>query len=141
MYLNAMNSKAQPRVFVYGTLKPGGYYWPRFCEGKVHSVVAAKVRGELYDLHVGYPGLRLAGEDWVQGYLLTFESAADFARVDELEGYDPGRPDSENEYRRTQVDCYGPAGQALGQVWAYEISDAVLKRCQGSRLVDGNWPI
>ena len=22
-------------VFVYGTLKPGGHYWPEFCEGKV----------------------------------------------------------------------------------------------------------
>jgi len=128
-------------VFVYGTLKPGGYYWPRFCEGKVHSVAAAKIHGVLYDLHVGYPGMRSAGADWVQGYLLTFESAADFARIDALEGYDPCRPDSANEYRRIQVDCYSPAGQALGQVWAYEISDAVLKRCKGTRIADGNWPI
>ncbi|MFO8027172.1 MAG: gamma-glutamylcyclotransferase family protein [Opitutales bacterium] len=46
-------------VFVYGTLKPGGRYWPEFCEGKVGEPIPAKIRGALYDLHVGYPGLWL----------------------------------------------------------------------------------
>ena len=79
-------------TFVYGTLKPGGHYWPDFCEGKVAEPIPAKIEGELYDLNVGYPGLRLARGKWVQGYILTFSSEADFLRVDELEGYAPTGP-------------------------------------------------
>ena len=55
-------SEAVYKVFVYGTLKPGGHYWPQFCEGKVSEVLPAKVQGKLYDLHVGYPGVRLVAQ-------------------------------------------------------------------------------
>lgn len=128
-------------VFVYGTLKPGGHYWPQFCEGRVSSVVAAKIRGQLFDLHLGYPGLRLAGENWVQGFVLTFESQFDFDRVDELEGYVAQRPASENEYNRLKVACFSPEGDALGDMWTYEVSPVVLRQTRGRLIADGNWPI
>ena len=128
-------------VFVYGTLKPGGYYWPQFCEGKVASVVAAKIRGELYDLHVGYPCVFMRGDAWVQGTVLTFERQRDFEQLDVLEGYEPDRPVEQNEYIRLRVDCYRPEGELLGKVWAYEMTDATFQRFAGTRLDSGNWPI
>lgn len=128
-------------VFVYGTLKPGGHYWPEFCEGKVAAPRPAKVRGTLYDLHLGYPGLRLSGTDWVHGYLLTFWKDADFLRLDELEGYNPSRPDSENEYTRLRVACFSPDGEPIGEAWTYEINLHLLKECEGTHLPDGYWPI
>jgi gamma-glutamylcyclotransferase (GGCT)/AIG2-like uncharacterized protein YtfP len=128
-------------VFVYGTLKPGGHYWPEFCEGKVNEPVPAKIRGELYDLHVGYPGLILEGVDWVQGYLLTFRSEADFLRLDILEGYKPRRPYSENEYIRLKVPCFTPSGESIGKVWAYEMTTSTMDRYEATRIPDGNWPI
>ena len=127
-------------VFVYGTLQPGGRYWPEFCAGKVGEPVPAKIRGELYDLHVGYPGLRLQGEDWVQGYVLTFKTEKDFLRLDYLEGYHPDRSYSENEYIRLKIPAYSKDGEPLGAVWAYEITEPMLARCEDTRIPAGKWP-
>lgn len=128
------------KVFVYGTLKPGGHYWPEFCEGKLAAEPrAAKVRGELYDLHVGYPGLLLKGDSWVWGYVLNFARKADFLRLDHLEGYVPGRPEAENEYKRLRVACFTPEGEALGEVWAYEMTAATMSRHRGTRIESGDW--
>lgn len=129
------------KVFVYGTLKPGGHYWPQFCEGKVSEVQPAKIRGELYDLHVGYPGVILQGDNWVQGYLLTFPNEADFRQLDVLEGYIPGRSEEDNEYNRLEIACYTPAGEPLGDVWAYEMTEATMQRYTCSRIECGNWPV
>ncbi|MFP4157319.1 MAG: gamma-glutamylcyclotransferase [Opitutales bacterium] len=128
-------------VFVYGTLKPGGHYWPRFCEGKVADPVPAKVRGELYDLHIGYPGLRLIGDSWVQGYCLTFRNEADFLQLDQLEGYAPDRPVEQNEYLRLKLPCADLSGAWLGEVWAYEITKWMLQKHNATRIPDGNWPV
>jgi len=128
-------------VFVYGTLKPGGRYWPRFCEGKVSAVVPARIRGELYDLGVGYPAYLGRGDGWVEGCVLTFLREEDFAQVDWLEGYSPSRPAEENEYQRIRVDCFSPEGTPLGGVWAYEMSEASIRRQGGRRIESGCWPV
>lgn len=161
-------SLSELSVFVYGTLKPGGRYWPEFCEGKVGEPIPAKIRGALYNLHVGYPGLwlgepnfasttqpealpnasarpgrsrALPKEKWALGYVLTFKKEEDFLRLDDLEGYHPDRSYSENEYVRKKVQSYSIVGAPLGKVWAYEITRHVMKRCQGTLIVDGNWPV
>ncbi len=128
-------------VFVYGTLKPGGRYWPEFCEGKASDIRPAKVRGILYDLHVGYPGLRLGGATWTQGYCLTFRNETDLHRLDELEGYDPARPTDANEYIRLKVPCFTPHDDALGEAWTYEITPWMMVKHAATRIPDGNWPV
>jgi gamma-glutamylcyclotransferase (GGCT)/AIG2-like uncharacterized protein YtfP len=130
------------KVFVYGSLKPGGHYWPDFCEGTlVAAPVAAKIRGALYDLHVGYPGLLLESEKWVQGYVLEFAQEADFLRLDYLEGYVPGRAQADNEYNRLRVAYFSPDGEALGEVWAYEMTAATMARHQGTLIESGDWAV
>jgi len=129
------------QVFVYGTLKPGGHYWPEFCEGRVAAHCPAKIQGELYDLNVGYPGLRLSGSDWVQGYLLSFPNEADFLRLDELEGFVPGRDPDQNEYNRLKVPCFDQQGALIGEHWAYEMTEATFQSHQCTRIPDGNWPV
>lgn len=131
----------QYSVFVYGTLKPGGRYWPEFCEGRVSAVVPAMIRGELYDLHVGYPGVLLRGEDWVWGCVLSFANESDFLQLDRLEGFVPGRDESENEYNRLRVVCFAADGKSLGEVWAYEMTAATMRRYQSTRIADGNWRV
>jgi gamma-glutamylcyclotransferase (GGCT)/AIG2-like uncharacterized protein YtfP len=129
------------KVFVYGTLKPGGHYWPRFCEGKVARYRPAKIQGELYDLHVGYPGLRLRGQNWAHGYLLEFKDPVHLDGLDYLEGYAANRPESENEYNRVRVPCYDEEGEPLGEVWAYEITPTAFARLHPTRIENGNWPV
>ena len=101
----------------------------------------AKVRGELHDLHIGYPGLRLIGDSWVQGYSLTFRKEADFLQLDWLEGYAPGRAEEANEYLRLKVPCYDLSGALLGEVWAYEITTWMMQKHDATRIPDGNWPV
>ena len=101
----------------------------------------AKIRGELYDLHVGYPGLALQGDGWVHGYLLNFKSEADFLRLDVLEGYDPDRTYSDNEYIRIKTPCFTTDGEPLGEAWTYEMTEATMKRHQGTLIPAGNWPV
>lgn len=128
-------------VFVYGTLKPGGRYWREFCEGKVDEPIPTQIRGELYNLHLGYPGLRLEGDNWVKGYIMNFKTEQDFLRLDDLEGYESGRSYSENEYIRKRIPVFSVKGEPLGEVWAYEITEDVLARCEGTPISGGDWPI
>ena len=128
-------------IFVYGTLKPGGHYWPQFCEGKVARRRPAKIHGELYDLHVGYPGLRLRGQNWVHGYLLELKDPVHLDGFDYLEGYAANRPESQNEYNRARVPCYDEEGQPLGEVWAYEITATAFAKHDTTYIEGGNWPV
>lgn len=130
------------KVFVYGTLKPGGHYWPDFCQGKLASEPRpAKIRGELYDLHVGYPGLLLSGDQWVHGYVLEMVDEAAFAGLDYLEGYVPGRPEAENDYNRLRVRCFSPEGKPLDEVWIYEMTAEKIAQHKGTRIESGDWPV
>ena len=128
-------------VFVYGTLKPGGTYWPDFCEGKVDKPVPAKIRGKLYDLNVGYPGLKLTGDHWVHGFILKFQHEEDLLRVDYLEGYEPGRPASKNEYNRVKVPCFTLDCEELGAHWAYEMTDRTVERLECTLIPSGIWEV
>ena len=127
------------KVFVYGTLKPGGHYWPAYCEGKVSDAVPARIRGELYDLHVGYPGLLLGADSWVQGYVLTFPREADFLQLDVLEDYVPGRAEAENEYNRLKVEYFDAAGAPMGEVWAYAMTPKMVRHFKGTLIDGGAW--
>lgn len=136
----AVSTDFPAQVFVYGTLQPGGLYWASHCEGRVRNIRPAQIRGTLYDLHLGYPGLRLEGDGWVQGCLLEVLNAEDFIRIDFLEGYDPARPEAENEYQRRRVECFDSDGASLGMVCTYEVSPAVLATHSGTWIASGVWP-
>ncbi|MGC6424063.1 MAG: gamma-glutamylcyclotransferase family protein [Lentimonas sp.] len=128
-------------VFVYGTLKPGGHYWHRFCEGKVSRVVAARIRGSLYDLHVGYPGLVLDDGGWVQGFLLTFESLKELEHLDRLEGFDENRPADRNDYLRLKVRCFNEHGESFGEHWSYEMTQGLREQHRCTLIENGEWPV
>ncbi|MGB0272816.1 MAG: gamma-glutamylcyclotransferase family protein [Opitutales bacterium] len=134
-------SELQPVVFVYGTLKPGGAYWQEYCAGRVVGQQAACVRGSLYDLRRGYPGLRRTGSGWVHGYRLTLADSAALQRIDSLEGYRADRPEEQNEYTRIRVACLSPQGERLGSAWTYAVTDWFWRRCDSRPLPDGEWPI
>lgn len=104
------------RVFVYGTLKPGGRYHQKFCAQYLVAVCSGQIRGQLYDLpDRGYPAA-VWGDGWVQGYLLTLRCQA-LAGLDWLEGYSSTA--TANEYERCQTEVFDPQKNSLGQAWVY----------------------
>ena len=134
----AFNSFA---VFVYGSLKPGGYYWAQFCAGKVSAPIIAKVRGDLYDLGCGYPGAIFNNANWITGVVLIFNNEADFKAVDQLEGYNPARIPEKNDYERLKVECFTAAGDSLGPVWAYAVNPHYLASKEAKLLAKGDWTV
>ena len=126
------------RIFVYGTLKPGGFYWPRYAEGKVVAHQPARVRGMLYHLNPGYPGL-LEGEGWAEGVLLTLTDETALLGMDELEDYVPGRPPEQNEYQRKRVECWDANGDPLGQVWVYLMLPDKMRELGGEPVAGEVW--
>ncbi|CAA9259214.1 MAG: hypothetical protein AVDCRST_MAG77-2595 [uncultured Chloroflexi bacterium] len=126
------------RVFVYGTLKPGERNFERYCARSDVGNEPAVTRGCLYDLPMGYPAMT-EGAGWVHGFVLRFEDPAALAALDELEGYVPGRSETENEYYRAEVETYTPEQQSLGPAWVYLMTTEQVQRFGGQMLQGGCW--
>ncbi|MFP4281656.1 MAG: gamma-glutamylcyclotransferase [Opitutales bacterium] len=120
---------ARHHVFVYGTLRPGGYYHRRLVEGRPVEATPARVRGALYALAPGYPGMR-PGDRWVAGEVLSFDADELLGALDELEGYASADP-AGGEYERASCEAWTPDGTLLGTVWAYWILPAKLIEYEG----------
>ena len=140
------------RVFVYGTLKPGGKYYEQYCDG-VESAIASQVPGQIFDFpELGFPGMVGSKEDdgdWVQGYLLRFvggpeRCAQTLRRLDALEEYVEGRSPDENDYERYWRPVYRVNGSTekkvvLDWAWLYEMKLSRVQAWGGVRVESGNW--
>lgn len=128
------------KVFVYGTLKPGESNYQRFCVGKVIEEVKAIAFGQLFDLSLGYPGMTI-GKSPIQGFVLTFADAEILSILDELEDYDPNRPETENEYNRQLIETFDLSGKSLGMVWVYLMSLELVEKLGGVMISSGCWSV
>lgn len=125
-------------VFVYGTLQPGEFYYSQYCEGKAIKACEAIAFGQLYDLPMGYPAMTL-GDRPVYGTLLSFADPAILNHLDELEGYDPGRSPTENEYGRQQIEVFSLDGRSLYFAWIYLMTTVQVQLLGGVLLPEGKW--
>lgn len=126
------------QVFVYGTLKPRGINYQRYCAGKVSNEKPAIAQGQLFALPMGYPAM-VAGEGWVSGFLLAFPDSAILRVLDELEDYVPGRSPELNEYQRQRVEVFDLEMRSLGPAWAYLMTLERVNQLQGHFLPSGVW--
>lgn len=125
---------AQFHVFVYGTLRPGGYFYRKLVAGRAVTETRAWVKGALYSLDPGYPGLR-PGEARVEGDVLSFDDAELMDQLDELEGYDAEDPE-DGEYLRGTVEACDADGRGLGEVSVYWILPQKLDELNGEPIED-----
>lgn len=125
-------------VFVYGTLKPGGRYYPDYCEGKTLQEREVYTYGKLFHLPLGYPGL-IEGDDRIKGILLTFADESVLESLDELEDYDPMRSPEQNEYERKRILVYSLDEQFLGEAWGYLMTIEKIQQYQGKFVISGCW--
>ena len=126
------------RVFVYGTLQPGEKYHLPYCGGWVIAAEPAEVKGQLYHLPMGYPGLT-AGADIIHGSLLSFDNPDILQRLDKLEDYSPQREPSQNLYQRERTTVTSPQGKALGEAWIYRMTQSRIQALGGIYLAAGKW--
>jgi gamma-glutamylcyclotransferase (GGCT)/AIG2-like uncharacterized protein YtfP len=126
------------RVFVYGTLKPGKVNYARYCGDRVLRSVPAQIRGQLFELSLGYPST-ISGETWVKGCLLDFANESALEALDRLEDYQPQRPESQNEYQRREVEAFDGEGRSLGFAWAYFMTPQKVQQYNGRWLASGEW--
>ena len=127
------------RTFVYGTLQPGGHYFPTYCQGRSTIVGRAKIRGRLYHLPVGYPALA-SGREWVHGWVLNLHSRETLEAIDQLEGYSPKIPQSWCEYRRFRASVFTLDGKRWNSAWAYRMDENRILAMRGRYLPSGQWP-
>lgn len=127
------------RIFVYGTLKPGGrnYFLAR---GVVHTETAylegydlVHFEPERYPAMV--PSIEVSGAGRVHGVVLTFRDIeAALPALDALEGLHLSPP----EYERVLVTVR-PSGQT---VWTYVyVNQTRLTAAGVSAVAGGDWPL
>ncbi|MGF1570462.1 MAG: gamma-glutamylcyclotransferase [Nodosilinea sp.] len=127
------------QLFVYGTLKPGGGAFKRFCEPYVTAIEPAVAPGRLYHLPLGYPAMTLE-PGWVQGMRLTFSSLAVLDQLDEFEAHYPDRPE-QSEYQRISHAIYRPDRRVAPPAWVYIMLPPQVTALGGKWLPDGNWSV
>ena len=139
-----MKSKEIARVFVYGTLKPGGFYHDRFCGAFNFEAEEAYVDGRLFDFpQLGYPGALHGEGSRIRGFILRFSHPETevLAKLDKLEGYDPKRSEDLNEYYRKCVPVFKEVhdAEASEKAWCYFMTLEKIKSRGGVRLQKGCW--
>ena len=126
------------KVFVYGTLKPGGASYQRYCSDYVVEAYPMLAKGQLFALPVGYPAMSM-GEGWVHGFLLWFQDAKILNQLDEYEGYELGRSPQQNLYQRELIEVFNPMKKPRGFAWAYLMTSRQICHRGGVLLPEGRW--
>ena len=110
------------KVFVYGTLKVGGFFGKEFNKFRISSV-SATVKGTLYHIPAlfpaSFPGLRLEGDGVVHGELHSFDRFEDVVMaIDQIEQYFEDYPE-ESIYIRKEMDIETPTGIEKAYIYEY----------------------
>jgi gamma-glutamylcyclotransferase (GGCT)/AIG2-like uncharacterized protein YtfP len=149
-------------MFFYGTLKRGERNYERYCGGAL-SVEEGAVRGDLYDVHLGYPALVVPEEsihafgtgDFTgdaeeqrrlgRGPVASVEGPRVFGEIFAFDDPESRLPDidrlegfdpadASSQYRRVLLSVERNVGSVL-LAWAY-----VVEASSGTHLPGGRWP-
>ena len=130
-------------VFVYGTLKLGGFYADQFDDFRIDSI-KGYIEGDLYDLG-NFPGILLSGKNKIYGELHRYSDFSSVVeRMDRIEGYhEEDHPD--NFYERKTVEVTTETGEIMEAV-AYSLAskqllDYVEEKGDSIKVENGVWEI
>ena len=122
------------KIFVYGTLKVGGFYADSF-NGVRKEVKEAQVHGKIYG-GAGYPRLILCEDSVVHGELHTYDRPDEVIKaMDRIEGY-RGEGKS-NLYNRKKVKVMTADGEE--EAYIYEYAAGLEKDAEV--IESGKWEI
>lgn len=128
-------------IFVYGTLKLGGFYADQFDSFRIDSV-KGHIEGNLYDLG-SFPGILLSGKNKVHGELHKYSEFDTVIKLmDQIEGY-RGENHPDNFYERKAVEVTTETGEIIEAVTyslaAKQLLDIVEKGGDSMKVKDGTW--
>jgi len=127
--------KNEVKIFVYGTLKMGGYYARHFDSVRIEAK-PAMICGAIYD-GAPYPRLRLDKDGKVYGEIHTYrEPDAVLERMDMIEGYRKGSDN--NLYNRKKVKVVLEDGSEE-EAYIYEYAEDLDGRAKV--IENGKWEI
>ena len=81
----------------------------------------------------------MGGENWVFGFLLSFEDENILKILDMLEGFDETNSQAANEYDRTITSVFDIKEDLIGRAWVYSMNKNQLSRFDYSALESGVW--
>jgi len=132
-------SKKINKVFVYGTLKVGGFFGDKFNKLRTSSV-PGKVKGTLFHVPAffpkSFPGLKFIGDGYVHGELHGFDRFEDVvSAIDRIEQYFEDYPE-ESMYLRREAIVETEKGAEKAYVYEYngDVDDFEVVK-------DGTWII
>lgn len=136
---NEKSMKNSGHVFVYGTLKKGGYYSHGFNKERVSVTPAKMVGGTMYNLG-GFPGLVLGGNDIVNGELHLYKEFSKVVRrLDRIEGFRKQNYEC-NLYNKHVVEVETQDGRTVkAMVYTINTHRINLKGCE--KVENGTWLI
>ncbi|MFU8804510.1 MAG: gamma-glutamylcyclotransferase family protein [Bradymonadaceae bacterium] len=125
--------------FVYGTLRPGGHYWPTVAD-LVESTRPAFIEAfEMWHLPEGYPAI-IAGRGKIVGDILSVapeNTELAMSILDEVEDCLPG---SLNPlYERILVDAHDHQGPVQAYTYVYHTAHHDYMRRNGRPVQGGDW--
>lgn len=123
-------------VFVYGSLKAGGFFSYGFDQLRLASVPAT-IRGTMYDLWA-FPGVVLEGDGQIHGELHTYRHFSEVVQAfDYIEGYRRGNPES-NLYLKKVVEVTTMDGHKKRAI-VYTINTQRINLGRYDVVKDGKW--
>lgn len=123
------------KVFVYGTLKVGGFFAQRFDKVRLSSVPGT-VKANMYSIEGRFPGIVESKDGVVTGELHTYtDIELVIAMMDMIEGYF-GADDPNNLYDRVKINVETKDGNVEATAYVF------AKGTYGYEQVkDGVWKI
>lgn len=131
--------KNHGHVFVYGTLKEGGYYSKSFDEERVSAKPAKLTGATMFDLG-HFPGIVIDGVGTVRGELHLYKEFTDVVRrFDRIEGHRKRNHDG-NLYNKHVVEVETEDGEKV-KAMVYTLNTHRISVEGREKVEDGTWQI
>ena len=127
------------KVFVYGTLKVGGYYAENFDRVRVSSR-RATLKGEMFSF-INFPGISLDGDNTIIGEIHEYDEITSVMKVlDKIEGCSGKVGKKDDLYNREVTQVTTSTGKE--HAWVYTINVKNRDMLASSDIVEsGEWII
>lgn len=131
------SKKINNKIFVYGTLKVGGFFAQNFDQVR-RSSQKASIKGTMFSVHDSYPAVVLEGDMDIQGEVHEYDDInAVLQQLDHIEGCVGEGAYCHNLYNRFIVNVQTTDGNTV-EAWMYTFNQST----DGLREVEnGSWAI